>query len=767
METILYNISQVVGVAIIHSLWQGLVIYLFLRLLLLSFSSLSATAKHNIGMMAMLTLTTWFIYTLAGEIRVYQWIQLKTDSHYDILPAIMGMPLHIPHQTAYSSRVFYTIEGFLPYITLIYIAGLLFNTTKLIITHRKLGDTKQTVSIDIAMMRKIAEFTEMLDIECHVSFGLSKLVDVPCVFGYVKPFILLPASIATSLSTEEIEAILLHELAHIKRNDYLANLFQQVMSVLLFFNPFAQLINRIVNRERENACDDIVIESTQKPIVYAHALLKLEESRTQFGQLALAATGKKYHLLNRIERIMKTRKPIGNTRHILLAFVVLTASITGLAWLNPTIAHGKLSFNKVKPSVITALFSDTTHKKATKTIHKPYAKKNSKVITKRYKEYSDEYYDDDPQMQKFSQEMSKWGEEMNKYYSSADWKKYEAELNEDGKKLNDYYNSDAWKKYEQDLNENSKKLDDYYNSDTWKNYEKELNESSKKIEDYYNSSQWKELSEKQDKLSQDFSKNWGETSETTAWSEKMEKIGKDLERYYNTPEFKAMDARLRKKYNIPADRYGWNSDDLKDENYQKYQDELNANLPASIKQETGELKELGKKMRDHFNSPEMRKQKEDMRMMGDSMRHMQHNGQLKDVQDRMRQISAEMRAYQNSPELKEVKENIRKASEAMKAYQHNPELKQIQENMRKASIAMRAYQNSPDLKQLKENMRLTQQKMREYMNSPAYKVHMEVLRNMNRNFNFNDDNEKPEKPEQPEKPEAPEKPEKPDTSGNN
>lgn len=767
METILYNISQVVGVAIIHSLWQGLVIYLFLRLLLLSFSSLSANTKHNIGMMAMLALTSWFIYTLAGEIRVYQWVQLKTDSHYDILPAIMGMPLHIPHQTAYSSRVFYTIEGFLPYVTLIYIAGLLFNTTKLIITRRKLGDIKQTVSIDIAMMRKIAEFTEMLDIECHVSFGLSKLVDVPCVFGYAKPFILLPASIATSLSTEEIEAILLHELAHIKRNDYLANLFQQVMSVLLFFNPFAQLINRIVNSERENACDDIVIESTQKPIVYAHALLKLEESRTQQWQLALAATGKKYHLLNRIERIMKTKKPIGNSRHILLAFVVLTASITGLAWLNPTIAHGKLSFNKIKPAIITELFSDTTHKKAAKTIHKSYAKKSPKVITKRYNEYSDEYTDDDPQMEKFSQQMNKFGEEMNKYYNSEAWKKYEAELNEDGKKLNDYYNSEAWKKYEADLNENGKKLDDYYNSDTWKNYEKELNDASKKIEDYYNSSQWKELSEKQEKLSQDFSKNWGETPETKSWSEKMGKIGKDLEHYYNTPEFKALDARLRKKYNIPEDKYGWNDDDRKDENYQKYQDELNANLPSSIKQETGELKELGNKMRDHFNSPEMKRQQQEMRMMGDSMRHMSHNGQLKEIQDRMHQISAEMKAYQNSPELKQVQENMRKASQAMKAYQSDPELKQIQENMRKASAAMRAYQNSPDLKQLKENMRLTQQQMREYMNSPAYKVHMEVLRNMNRQFNFNDDNEKPEKPEQPEKPEAPEKPEKPDTSGNN
>ena len=153
------------------------------------------------------------------------------------------------------------------------------------------------------------------------------------------------------MSAEEIEIIILHELAHIKRNDYLINLAQQAMSVLLFFNPFAQLINRVINQERENSCDDIVIEASKKPLVYAHALLKLEQTRQQEWQLALAATGKKYHLLNRIERIMKTKKPIGNARHILLAIALLTASITGLAWLNPTIANGKISFNKIKPAI--------------------------------------------------------------------------------------------------------------------------------------------------------------------------------------------------------------------------------------------------------------------------------------------------------------------------------------------------------------------------------------------------------------------------------
>jgi hypothetical protein len=646
-----------------------------------------------------------------------------------------------------------------------------------VLTRKKLSEIKQTVSIDIPMLRRMVEFAEMLGIEERISFGLSNLVDVPCVFGYVKPFILLPATIATSLSAEEIEAIILHELAHIKRNDYLMNLLQQAMQILLFFNPFAQLIGRIANHERENACDDIVIESTQKPIVYAHALLKLEESRTQDLQIALAATGKKYHLLNRIERIMKTKKPIGNVRHILLAIVVLAASITGLAWLNPTIAHGKLSFNKVKPAIITGLFADTTHKKAAaKTTHKPHttARKSAKAYHND-NDWDNDYYSNDPKMKEFSEKMSKLGEEMNKYYNSEAWKKYQSVLEEDGKKLDAYFNSADWKKYEADLNENSKKLNDYFNSDAWKKYQTDLEEQSKKINDYYNSPQWKELTEKQEKMSEEFSKNWGETPETKEWGQKMEKIGRDLEHYYNTPEFKALDQRLRKKYNIPAGFYGNRDYDDNDENYKKYQDELNQNLPANIKDETREMKSLGKKMRDHFRSPEMQKQREEMRQIGDSVRKMSQNGSIKETQEKMREISRQMREYQNDPGMKQIQENMRKASQAMRAYQNSPELKHLQEDMRKASTGMRAYQNSAELQQLKEAMRKTSREMREYMNSPAFKAHMDVLRNMNWNYNFNDDNEKPEKPEKlekpdssekPGKPERPEKPEKPDTTSN-
>jgi len=234
------------------------------------------------------------------------------------------------------------------------------------------------MSIDIQIQQAVSRFADMLAIHKKVKVGVSHFVDVPCMAGYFKPVILLPFTLATYLSAEEIEAILLHELAHIKRNDYVVNMVQQVLSILLFFNPCALLINRIINEERENSCDDLVVKATADPIIYAKALLKLEQTRQNDWKLALAATGKKYHLLNRIQRIMKTKKPTTSVRPALLAMLILTIGIGCIALLNPQIAQGKISVKAILPAV-NHLLTDTTNKSADKNSNHSKANHNKKT----------------------------------------------------------------------------------------------------------------------------------------------------------------------------------------------------------------------------------------------------------------------------------------------------------------------------------------------------------------------------------------------------
>jgi beta-lactamase regulating signal transducer with metallopeptidase domain len=639
MQTILYNISQVIGVAIIHSLWQGLLVYLGLRLIVLFFPHLSSRVKHNVAITALVWVTSWFVYTLSNEINTHTWVSLNT---YDkgILQTVFGLPLQVMHDASYSSRYNYAIEWMLPYITIVYIVGLIFNTGQLVWARKKISHIRQTMSIDVQLQLKVDQFVSMLSITDKVQFGLSKLVDVPCMLGYFKPIILLPFTLSTYLSAEEIEIIILHELAHIKRNDYLINLAQQAMSVLLFFNPFAQLINRTINQEREYSCDDIVIEATKNPLVYAHALLKLEQTRQHEWQLALAATGKKYHLLNRIERIMKTKKPIGNARHILIAITLLIASITGLAWLNPTIANGKISINKRKPSLISSFFTDTTHKKTVKSQKSLAAAKKSAKTKHTYNyKYNENHEFNDPELERLSQEVSKHGEAIGKFYENPDFKKYEQAM--------------------------------------------EL--KSKMIEDFYNKPEWKEMQLKQEKSSAYFEKTWGDAGETGKMGELMGKMGEKIGKYYNSPDFKRMNEALEKKYGIPHNHNYYDDQNRNDENYKKYRAELDQHIPAEVKEQTEELKKLGEQMRSRYDSPEFRRKSEEMRLMGDSIRKVFNNPATKQQEMELRKLGEQMHAMQNNPQIKKEQELLRQAEAKMRRYMNTPEFKKRMEAWKKAA----------------------------------------------------------------------------------
>ncbi len=682
METILYNISQVLGITIIHSLWQGVLIYFALRMVLLFSTQLSASKKYWLATTGMLAITGWFIYTLVNEIHIYNWLAVA-PSKLSAMPLLLELPQGIRQFNDQSIRYYYSIEEYLPYISIIYLLGLLFNTGRLLLGRRRINTIKQTMSIDIPLQRKINQFAETLNMDVRVTVGLSKLVDVPCMVGYIKPIILLPFTLSTFLSAEEIEAILLHELAHIKRNDYAVNLVQQIISTLLFFNPCVQLINKIINEERENCCDDQVIQSTPNPIVYARALLKLEETRENNMRMALAATGKKYFLLNRIQRIMKTKTSNPGIRPALLAMLILTISIGCIALLNPQIAEGKISIKAIKPA-LTTLLSDTTNKNPAKK-SKHLAKTHT--AKKQLREQQD--------------------------YNQANIDKKMAEIN-------------------REIERSSKEIEKYYHSDAFKTTQRELEEKGKEMQAYYNNPDIKRLQENMAKAGSEFQKNWGNSDKLNALSANMGEAGRKVGAYYSSPEFKRMNEELEKKYGIPHDRHYYNDADQKDENYKKYQAELESKVPAEIKEQTEQLKRMGEQMSAHFETPEFKEQNQRLKLMGDSLK----------------------RAF-DGPAFKEQQRAMRKLSEKMSAYQNNPEFKKAMADM-KRSIA----------------------KMTAYMSSAAYKKSMEELKNMNFNYNFNFNNdeklekleklekvekleklEKHEKSEKPEKPEAPVKPE--------
>jgi hypothetical protein len=196
--------------------------------------------------------------------------------------------------------------------------------------------TTSIASMGPAWEKHLDKMAARLQIPRKVKLLISRQVQVPVMLGFLKPLILLPVAMVNNLTEEQLEAVLLHELAHIKRNDYLLNIFQSIVETILFFNPFVWLISKTIRMEREHCCDDLVIASTAQPLQYAHALVALEEYRLTANRLSMAAADNKQHLFHRIKRIMEMKTKHLNYSQKFLAVLIIAGSLVSIAWLNPS-----------------------------------------------------------------------------------------------------------------------------------------------------------------------------------------------------------------------------------------------------------------------------------------------------------------------------------------------------------------------------------------------------------------------------------------------
>jgi GWxTD domain-containing protein len=154
----------------------------------------------------------------------------------------------------------------------------------------------------------------------------SSLTCVPVVIGHLKPIILTPVGLLTGLPTAQIEAILLHELAHIRRHDYLINLLQTVAEGVLFYHPAVWWISSVIRAERENCCDDLVVAASGDAHQYAIALTALAEGSSH---LAMAASGG--NVVSRVRRLLQQpERPRAGLGPVVVAGLIVIVCALGL-----------------------------------------------------------------------------------------------------------------------------------------------------------------------------------------------------------------------------------------------------------------------------------------------------------------------------------------------------------------------------------------------------------------------------------------------------
>jgi beta-lactamase regulating signal transducer with metallopeptidase domain len=181
-----------------------------------------------------------------------------------------------------------------------------------------------TSSPDMCWVARVGELAHKIGIKRTVRILESTVVKTPMMAGLMKPVILTPLGMLADLQLPEVEAILLHELAHIRRNDYLINIIQSFAEILFFFNPAVLWLSALIREERENCCDDIAVGETHSKKDLVTALVSFQEF--SHSRHALAFAGKREHLLRRVRRIVHSDDRTLNKREKI--FVLISLFIT-------------------------------------------------------------------------------------------------------------------------------------------------------------------------------------------------------------------------------------------------------------------------------------------------------------------------------------------------------------------------------------------------------------------------------------------------------
>jgi len=298
------HISQAICHALVHSLWQGILLAMLTGIIVLFTRKVSAAIRYRLLAGALLLFTIAFIYTLAfGLLNPVESnfninnasISTKTNALTDFW-SYLGFGMKYAHEHAEIIVAIWLL------VAMLQSARLLFG---LYITKRLKRVKVNQVSV--FWSQKLLELSSSLKIKQAVTLLESGITKIPLVIGYLKPVILIPVGLVNSMEQPEVEAILLHELAHIGRNDYLVNLLQSIMETLLFFNPAVLWLSHLIKTERENCCDDVVLAQTGNKISYIQALVHFQEHNFKPPKHAFGLGGKGTAIIARMERMVNNR----------------------------------------------------------------------------------------------------------------------------------------------------------------------------------------------------------------------------------------------------------------------------------------------------------------------------------------------------------------------------------------------------------------------------------------------------------------------------
>ncbi|MEM8967363.1 MAG: M56 family metallopeptidase [Bacteroidota bacterium] len=353
---------QTVGWTLVHSLWVITLLALGLRLVLSLIPSKFAQLRY------LAAVSTLFCSIIAlGVIGFY--VHQPTTTHTSQVsehpvtivlytPDVADSIASISIIQQINRRLQVWLTPHLSGILIIWFSGVLFflirGAGNLLYLRRLTHHDTQPISAQ--WQEKVSQLSSTLKISRSLSVRVSPRIRAPFVVGFLKPVILLPISAFSQLSPEQLEAILAHELAHIRRWDDVVNWMQATVETILFYHPALWWISQLIRDEREKCCDDLAVATCGNAVVYAKALTQLETLPDSTSSFALALSRSGNGLLARVERLLQPGSQTSKSSPMpATIMILLIAALLSSFWLDPIATQSSTMSSPVYSGAILGL----------------------------------------------------------------------------------------------------------------------------------------------------------------------------------------------------------------------------------------------------------------------------------------------------------------------------------------------------------------------------------------------------------------------------
>jgi len=304
-------IAQALSAALLHFTWQGALVGFLLWLTLSILRNRTASERYAAScaalalMAALPALTAWMVYRQPGGVPVPAAVSTAAASIPAAIPGAARISL--------GSAPVDWLAAWRQWAVPAWSVGVLVFALRLVLSCRHVAALRRLGgAAEDHIAQTVSLLARRMKAGRHIRVLISSLTESPSVVGWLRPAILLPAATLAGLEPEQLRAVLAHEIAHIRRHDYLVNLAQTMVETLLFYHPAVWWASARIRHERELCCDDAAVAVCGDAIGYARALTSLERLRAASPRLALGSTGGS--LLYRIQRLAGVRREMGPSK---------------------------------------------------------------------------------------------------------------------------------------------------------------------------------------------------------------------------------------------------------------------------------------------------------------------------------------------------------------------------------------------------------------------------------------------------------------------